>query len=87
MELTKACLNRIEQLNPKLNAFITISAESSLKEAATADIEIRNGKWKGPLHGIPIALKDNIDTENNDVSKSVEIIFFIIFILFVKLQS
>ena len=62
VELTKACLNKIEQLNPTLNAFITISAESSLKEAATADIEIRNGKWKGPLHGIPIALKDNIDT-------------------------
>ncbi len=62
VELTKACLKRIEQLNPKLNAFITVTADSALKEAEFAEIEIINGRWKGPLHGIPIALKDNIDT-------------------------
>ena len=62
VELTKACLKRIEQLNPKLNAFITVTADSALKEAKFAETEIKNGKWKGPLHGIPIALKDNIDT-------------------------
>ncbi|MEO5906357.1 MAG: amidase [Saprospiraceae bacterium] len=62
VELTKECLKRIEQLNPKLNAFITVTAESALKEAKLAETEIKNGKWKGPLHGIPIALKDNIDT-------------------------
>lgn len=62
VDLTKACLRRIELLNPKLNAFITVTADSALKEAKLAEIEIRNGNWRGPLHGIPIAYKDNIDT-------------------------
>lgn len=62
VEITKACLRRIELLNPKLNAFITVTAEQALKEAKIAETEIKNGKWKGPLHGIPVALKDNIDT-------------------------
>ena len=62
IEITKACLRRIELLNPKLNAFITVTAEQALKDAKLAETEIRTGKWKGPLHGIPIALKDNIDT-------------------------
>jgi aspartyl-tRNA(Asn)/glutamyl-tRNA(Gln) amidotransferase subunit A len=62
LEITKACLKRIELLNPKLNAFITITAEQALREAKIAETEIKNGRWKGPLHGIPIALKDNIDT-------------------------
>ncbi len=62
VEITKACLKRIDLLNPKLNAFITITSEQALREAKFAETEIKNGKWKGPLHGIPIALKDNIDT-------------------------
>ena len=62
VDLTIACLKRIELLNPKLNAFITITANSALKEAKQAETEIRNGNWKGPMHGIPIAYKDNIDT-------------------------
>lgn len=62
VELTKACLARIEQLNPKLNAFITITADSALAEARAAEAEIQSGRWKGPLHGIPIALKDLVDT-------------------------
>jgi aspartyl-tRNA(Asn)/glutamyl-tRNA(Gln) amidotransferase subunit A len=62
VELVVACLKRIELLNPKLNAFITVTDEIALKEAKLAETEIANGKWKGPLHGIPIALKDNIDT-------------------------
>jgi aspartyl-tRNA(Asn)/glutamyl-tRNA(Gln) amidotransferase subunit A len=62
VELTKACLKKIEQINPKLNAFITVTSESAIREAEIAEAEIINGKWKGPLHGIPIALKDNIDT-------------------------
>jgi aspartyl-tRNA(Asn)/glutamyl-tRNA(Gln) amidotransferase subunit A len=61
-ELTKACLGRIEQLNPKLNAFITVTADSALVEARAAEAEIQRGDWKGPLHGIPIALKDLADT-------------------------
>ena len=62
LELTRACLDRIEKLNPTLNAFITVTAESALAEARAAEIEISRGEWRGPLHGIPIALKDLIDT-------------------------
>jgi aspartyl-tRNA(Asn)/glutamyl-tRNA(Gln) amidotransferase subunit A len=62
VELTKACLARIEQLNPALNAFITVTSDSSLAQARQAENEIRQGKWRGPLHGIPIALKDLFDT-------------------------
>ena len=62
VELTEKCLARIEELNPVLNAFITVTAESALADARTAEKEIQGGKWRGPLHGIPIALKDLIDT-------------------------
>ena len=62
LELTRACLDRIEKLNPTLNAFITVTAESALAEARAAETEISRGEWRGPLHGIPIALKDLIDT-------------------------
>ena len=62
VELTRACLERIEKLNPTLNAFITVTAESALAEAHAAETEIARGEWRGPLHGIPIALKDLIDT-------------------------
>jgi aspartyl-tRNA(Asn)/glutamyl-tRNA(Gln) amidotransferase subunit A len=62
VELTHDCFSQIERLNPKLNAFITITAESALAEARQAEAEIQHGRWKGPLHGIPIALKDLIDT-------------------------
>src|SRR5271170_3517636 len=62
LELTRACLDRIAKLNPALNAFITVTAESALAEARTAEIEISRGEWRGPLHGVPIALKDLIDT-------------------------
>ena len=60
-ELTRGCLDRIERLNPVLNAFITVTAELALEQAMQADAEIAAGKWRGPLHGIPIALKDLID--------------------------
>ncbi|MFZ0146259.1 MAG: amidase [Candidatus Sulfotelmatobacter sp.] len=62
VELTRACLDRIEKLNPALNAFITVTAESALAEARAAETEISRGEWRGPLHGIPVALKDLIDT-------------------------
>jgi aspartyl-tRNA(Asn)/glutamyl-tRNA(Gln) amidotransferase subunit A len=62
VELTKSCLDKIEKLNPKFNAFITVTAGSALAEARAAESEIQAGRWRGPLHGIPIALKDLIDT-------------------------
>jgi aspartyl-tRNA(Asn)/glutamyl-tRNA(Gln) amidotransferase subunit A len=62
VELTQACLRRIERLNPALNAFITVTGELALQQARNAEREIRNGKWRGPMHGIPVALKDLFDT-------------------------
>lgn len=62
VELTRSCLSRIERLNPKLNAFITVTAEQALAQARELENERQRGRWRGPLHGIPIALKDNIDT-------------------------
>ena len=62
VELTSECLSRIERLNPKLNAFITVTADSALREARQAEAEIQHNNWKGPLHGIPVALKDLVDT-------------------------
>jgi aspartyl-tRNA(Asn)/glutamyl-tRNA(Gln) amidotransferase subunit A len=64
VEITRACLERIERLNPALNAFVTVTPESALAEARTAEAEIGRGEWRGPLHGIPVALKDLIDTAN-----------------------
>ena len=60
--LTEAFLARIEELNPKLDAFITVTAERALDDARRAEREIAAGGYKGPLHGIPIALKDIYDT-------------------------
>jgi aspartyl-tRNA(Asn)/glutamyl-tRNA(Gln) amidotransferase subunit A len=62
LELTNAALERIELLNPLLNAFITITAELARKQARAADRPIRAGKHCGPLHGIPITIKDNYFT-------------------------
>ena len=62
VELTQACLNRIERLNPALNAFITVMGEAALAQARVLEAEQRKGRWRGLLHGVPIALKDNIDT-------------------------
>jgi len=62
VELTQACLSRIERFNPQLNAFITITAESALAEARQAEAEIHQDRWRGALHGIPIGLKDLVDT-------------------------
>ncbi len=62
VELTQECLRRIDRLNPKLNAFITVTADPALAQAREAEKEIQQGLWSGPLHGIPIALKDLVDT-------------------------
>src|SRR6201994_4522641 len=62
VDLTRACLTRIERYNDKLHAFITVTGEQALADARAMEAEQAQGKWRGPLHGIPIALKDNIDT-------------------------
>ena len=60
--LTRAYLERIELLNPRINAYITVTAEEALAQARALEAELASGRNRGPLHGIPIALKDNIDT-------------------------
>ena len=60
-KLTEQCLAKIEELNPRLNAFITVTADDALAQARQADKEIAAGRRLGPLHGIPISLKDLID--------------------------
>src|SRR5438094_9831021 len=70
VELTRFMLARIEQLNAKLNAYLTVTAELALAQAKKAEAELfapRGGKSRrdrGPLHGIPISLKDNIYTKD-----------------------
>ncbi len=63
IELTRAFLDRIAQLDETLQAFITVLAEPAMAAARTAEAEILRGDYKGPLHGIPIALKDLYDTK------------------------
>jgi len=62
VELVRDCLTGIQSLGSRLNAFITVIAESALEEARQAEAEIQRGDWRGPLHGIPLALKDIVDT-------------------------
>ena len=62
VEVVDACLKRIEDLHPKLNAFITVLAEQAREQAREAEAEIKAGKWRGPLHGIPVGIKDFYDT-------------------------
>jgi aspartyl-tRNA(Asn)/glutamyl-tRNA(Gln) amidotransferase subunit A len=63
VELTQAGLERIERLNPRLNAFITVLGEQAIAAAKAAEQEIVSGHHRGPLHGIPIALKDLCATQ------------------------
>ncbi len=61
-QLVRALLDRINVYNPKVNCYITVMGQEALAQAATLDEEQKTGKFRGPLHGIPIGLKDNIDT-------------------------
>ncbi|QYM70995.1 amidase [Pseudomonas sp. So3.2b] len=62
VELTQAALDSIERLNPRLNAFVHVDACVALAQARKADALLAQGLDLGPLHGIPVAVKDNIDT-------------------------
>lgn len=61
--LVRASLARISQLESTLHAFIQLMPEAALEQALQADREIQAGKWRGPLHGIPLAIKDLLDVE------------------------
>ena len=60
--LTTIYLDRLEKFNPKLRCAITISREHALRQAKQADEEISQGKYRGPLHGVPFGVKDLLDT-------------------------
>jgi aspartyl-tRNA(Asn)/glutamyl-tRNA(Gln) amidotransferase subunit A len=62
VDLTLAYLERIADLNDSVNAYITVTAGLALEQAELLAADLEAGRWRGPLHGIPIALKDNIDT-------------------------
>jgi aspartyl-tRNA(Asn)/glutamyl-tRNA(Gln) amidotransferase subunit A len=62
VEVTEAHLARTERLNPTLNAFVTVMAAQAREAARRAEAEIAAGRWRGPLHGVPIGVKDIFDT-------------------------
>ncbi|WP_433496943.1 amidase [Sphaerimonospora sp. CA-214678] len=62
VELTEACLRRIDEVNGEVNAIVTLVADRALDEAAKADADLARGHWRGPLHGLPVAHKDLADT-------------------------
>ena len=63
VELTRAVLDRISAVDGKLHAYINLMADSAMQEARAAEAEIVHGKWRGPMHGIPVAVKDQLDVE------------------------
>src|SRR5437764_1291692 len=63
VELTQACLDRVRALDDRLHAFVHLTEERALAEAGVAEAAIMAGGPKGPLHGIPIGLKDIVDTK------------------------
>ena len=62
VELTRACLDRIEATDDRLHSFILLLADEALEQARTAEAQVLGGAYKGPMHGIPFALKDLYDT-------------------------
>jgi aspartyl-tRNA(Asn)/glutamyl-tRNA(Gln) amidotransferase subunit A len=73
VQLTKAYLDRIKIYNPKLNAFITVMEAQAMAQAEAMDAEAMAGRYRGPLHGLPIVLKDNIDTKGTRTTAGSEV--------------
>src|SRR3546814_3128348 len=68
VDYVAACLKRIHQYDSGLNAFISTDDESALHAAHDAESEIAKGNWRGPLHGVPVALKDIFDVAGQRTS-------------------
>src|SRR5437879_3478163 len=63
VEIMSAHLDRIERINPKVNAIVTLTADHAMEQARDADAAWARGKWLGPLHGLPAVYKDLHDTK------------------------
>ncbi len=63
LEITHLFLERIERINPILNAYVTVTADDALENAERAENELGEGLYRGPLHGIPFSIKDNLATK------------------------
>ncbi len=63
VELTRLYLETIKKLNPTLNAYLTLAEEQAFADAKRAEREIKRGKYRGPLHGIPFSIKGNLATK------------------------
>ncbi|WP_274378878.1 amidase [Deinococcus cavernae] len=74
LEVTQAALSRTEQQNARLNAFITVTADLALEQARQATRELQAGQDRGPLHGIPVALKDLVDVQGVKTTCSARIL-------------
>jgi amidase len=62
-EVVEAYIHRIEAVNPQLNAVVQLTADTAITQARQADVALARGEIKGPLHGVPITVKDSFDTE------------------------
>ena len=62
VEMVRACLARIDKVNPRINAVVTQAADRALDEAKKADAELARGRCRGLLHGVPMTIKDSFDT-------------------------
>ncbi|MBV9461374.1 MAG: amidase, partial [Bradyrhizobium sp.] len=68
VEYLKAYLTRIDRYDPLINAFIDVHREGASAAARAAELEIAQGRWRGFLHGVPVAIKDIIDVEGQRTS-------------------
>src|SRR5262245_50615807 len=72
VEIVDVCLERIHSLQPRLNAFISLFEDAAKAEAQHAATEIKAGAWKGPLHGVPVGIKDFYDTAGERTTAAFE---------------
>jgi amidase len=73
VEVCQSLLDRIARLDGKLNGFLAVLSEGALAQAARADAELAAGLWRGPLHGIPVAIKDLLDVAGSPTTSGTAI--------------
>jgi hypothetical protein len=73
IEVTQACLDRINATDNKLKAFVVVTADKAMEAARKAESEITAGKWKGELHGVPVAIKDLYDMKGLPTTASSKV--------------